>query len=77
MLYLHNISLTVEEDVGVIFIPLLRRGGTYGQIMAEYITHSFTALANIDFILPNGSVTFNQGQNQTYINVSIIDDLDR
>ncbi|XP_048838820.1 adhesion G-protein coupled receptor V1 [Brienomyrus brachyistius] len=71
------INITVEEDVGVIFIPLLRRRGTYGQIMAEYITRSFTALANIDFILPNGSVTFNQGQNQTYINVSIIDDLDR
>uniref|UniRef100_A0A8C9WGZ3 Adhesion G-protein coupled receptor V1 n=1 Tax=Scleropages formosus TaxID=113540 RepID=A0A8C9WGZ3_SCLFO len=71
------VNITVEENVGTIFIPVLRRGGSYGQIIVEFISQDLTALANIDYIFPNDSLTFNHGQNLSYINVSIVDDLDR
>ncbi|XP_076853827.1 adhesion G-protein coupled receptor V1 [Brachyhypopomus gauderio] len=70
------INMTVSEDVGILFIPVLRRVGTYGQITAEFISKGLTAQPGSDYILPNGSVTFGHGQNVSYINVSIVDDLD-
>ncbi|XP_061116243.1 adhesion G-protein coupled receptor V1 [Conger conger] len=71
------VNITVEEEQGTLSIPVLRRGGSYGEVTADYISRGLTALPNMDFILPNGSVTFQQGQNLSYINVTIIDDLDR
>ncbi|XP_035235780.1 adhesion G-protein coupled receptor V1 isoform X2 [Anguilla anguilla] len=71
------VNITVEEERGSLSIPVLRRGGSYGQVTADYISRGLTALPNIDYILPNGSVIFQQGQNVSYINVTIIDDLER
>ncbi|KAJ8285558.1 hypothetical protein GJAV_G00028220 [Gymnothorax javanicus] len=71
------VNITVEEDEGTVSIPVLRSGGLYGEVTAEYISRGLTALPNIDYILPNGSVTFLQGQNLSLIVVTIIDDLDR
>ncbi|XP_015216090.2 adhesion G-protein coupled receptor V1 isoform X1 [Lepisosteus oculatus] len=70
--------ITVEEDAGTVLIPVLRRRGSLGVVMADFISRSVTALPNgIDFSLPNSSVTFYHGQNLTHINVSIVDDADR
>lgn len=63
--------------MGTLSIPVLRRGGSYGEVTVDYISRGLTALPNADFILPNGSVTFLQGQNLSYINLTIVDDLDR
>ncbi|KAJ8380590.1 hypothetical protein SKAU_G00013680 [Synaphobranchus kaupii] len=71
------VNITVEEEEGTLFIPVLRRGGSYGEVTADYISRGLTALPNIDYILPNASVIFHHGQNLSYINVTIIDDLDR
>uniref|UniRef100_A0A8C4S4U8 Adhesion G-protein coupled receptor V1 n=1 Tax=Erpetoichthys calabaricus TaxID=27687 RepID=A0A8C4S4U8_ERPCA len=67
----------VSEDVGVLQIPVFRRQGTFGLVTSEYISKGSTALPNMDYVLPNGSVVFYHGQNQSFINVSIIDDADR
>ncbi|KAK1176563.1 adhesion G-protein coupled receptor V1-like [Acipenser oxyrinchus oxyrinchus] len=72
------LTLHVEEDAGTVVIPVLRRQGTFGLVTADFISRSVTALANgVDYRLPNSSVTFHHGQNQSFINISIIDDMER
>uniref|UniRef100_A0A3B4G959 Adhesion G-protein coupled receptor V1 n=1 Tax=Pundamilia nyererei TaxID=303518 RepID=A0A3B4G959_9CICH len=70
------VNITVEEDVGTLLIPVVRRLGTYGRVSAQFFSRSLTAAPDVDYILYNGSVTFVHGQNTSYINVTIIDDLD-
>ncbi|XP_067838274.1 adhesion G-protein coupled receptor V1 [Heptranchias perlo] len=69
------LSVEVEEDIGILGIPLMRRQGTYGFVTADFISRPITATPNgIDYILPNYTVIFHHGQNQNFINVTIIDD---
>ncbi|KAJ0067530.1 hypothetical protein NL108_008007, partial [Boleophthalmus pectinirostris] len=70
------INITVKEDIGFLLIPVLRKVGTYGLVSAQYISRGLSASQMTDYILHNGSLTFIQGQNTSYINVTIIDDLD-
>nr|XP_056705119.1 adhesion G-protein coupled receptor V1 [Euleptes europaea] len=71
-------SLQVEEDIGLIKIPVLRRRGNYGYVTADFISRSVSALpAGVDYSIINNSVTFHHGQNQSFINVLIIDDYER
>ncbi|KAM6965415.1 adhesion G-protein coupled receptor V1 [Aplochiton taeniatus] len=71
------VSVTVEEDVGFLSVPVVRRVGSYGRVTAQFISRGLTATPDLDYRLANGSVTFSHGQNSSHINVSIIDDLDR
>ncbi|OXB60111.1 hypothetical protein ASZ78_001978 [Callipepla squamata] len=69
------ILLQVEEDAGVIMIPVVRKRGTYGYVTADFLSRSISALPNgVDYIIHNNSVAFHHGQNQTFIYISIIDD---
>ncbi|XP_044225055.1 adhesion G-protein coupled receptor V1 isoform X2 [Thunnus albacares] len=70
------ISITIEEDAGTLLIPVVRRVGSYGQVSAQFISKGLSATPDLDYILNNGSVVFNHGQNTSYINVTIIDDQD-
>ncbi|TKS78901.1 G-protein coupled receptor 98 [Collichthys lucidus] len=70
------VNVTVEEDVGFVLIPVVRRVGSYGLVSAQFISRGLSATPDLDYILDNGSVTFNHGQNTSRINVTIIDDLD-
>ncbi|XP_042344940.1 adhesion G-protein coupled receptor V1 [Plectropomus leopardus] len=70
------VSITVEEDVGTVLIPVVRRRGSYGSVSAQFISKGQSATPDLDYILRNGSVMFVHGQNTSYINVTIIDDLD-
>ncbi|XP_040899032.1 adhesion G-protein coupled receptor V1 [Toxotes jaculatrix] len=70
------VSITVEEDVGTVLIPVVRRVGSYGPISAQFISRGLSATPDLDYILYNGSVVFVHGQNTSYINVTIVDDLD-
>uniref|UniRef100_A0A8C7IVD8 Adhesion G-protein coupled receptor V1 n=1 Tax=Oncorhynchus kisutch TaxID=8019 RepID=A0A8C7IVD8_ONCKI len=72
-----SVNITVEEDVGSVSIPVVRRVGTYGLVTAEYISRGLTASPGLDFGLANGSLTFLHGHNTSHINVTIIDDQDR
>ncbi|XP_056276017.1 adhesion G-protein coupled receptor V1 [Pseudoliparis swirei] len=70
------VNITVEEDVGVVLIPVVRRVGSYGLVSAQFTSRGLSATPDLDYILNNGSATFVNGQNTSYINVTIIDDLD-
>ncbi|XP_076586595.1 adhesion G-protein coupled receptor V1 isoform X2 [Chaetodon auriga] len=70
------VDITVEEDVGSVLIPVVRRVGSYGPISAQFISRGLSATPDLDYILNNGSVVFIHGQNTSYINVTIIDDMD-
>ncbi|XP_068166577.1 adhesion G-protein coupled receptor V1 [Antennarius striatus] len=70
------VSVTVAEGVGSLLIPVVRRLGLYGLVSAAVISRGVTATPGIDYILNNDSVIFVHGQNTSYINVTIIDDLD-
>lgn len=68
----------MEEDVGMIAIPVVRLHGTFGRVTADFIAQSSSALpGGIDYLLHGSSVTFQHGQNLSFINVSIVDDDDR
>ncbi|XP_041793349.1 adhesion G-protein coupled receptor V1 isoform X2 [Chelmon rostratus] len=70
------VDITVEEDVGSVSIPVVRRVGSHGPISAQFISRGLSATPDLDYILSNASVVFVHGQNTSYINVTIIDDLD-
>ncbi|XP_031794624.1 adhesion G-protein coupled receptor V1 [Sarcophilus harrisii] len=67
-------AFTVEEDIGMIMIPVVRLHGTYRNVTAEFISQSFSALLDVDYNVHGNSVIFSHGQNLSFINVSIIDD---
>ncbi|XP_036887970.1 adhesion G-protein coupled receptor V1 [Sturnira hondurensis] len=68
-------AFEVEEDVGLIVIPVVRLHGTHGQVTADFISQSSSAVpGGINYILHGDSVTFQHGQSLSFINVSIIDD---
>lgn len=71
------LCISVEEDTGSLLIPVLRKVGSYGLVSAQYISRGLSATPMADYILYNGSLTFIQGQNTSYINVTILDDRDR
>ncbi|XP_073534717.1 adhesion G-protein coupled receptor V1 isoform X1 [Phyllobates terribilis] len=69
------VSLQVEEDVGLLLIPVLRIHGTYGHVMADFISRGISASPNgVDYTVSNTSLTFQHGQNRSFINIWIIDD---
>ncbi|XP_064499040.1 adhesion G-protein coupled receptor V1 isoform X4 [Pseudopipra pipra] len=69
------ILLEVEEDAGLIMIPVVRKHGTYGIVTADFLSQSISALPDgVDYIIHNNSVIFYHGQNQSFIYISIIND---
>lgn len=68
----------MEEDVGMVMIPVVRLHGTYGRVTADFISQSASAIpGGVDYVLHGSSVTFQHGQNLSFINISIIDDNER
>lgn len=68
----------MEEDAGLIMIPVLRKRGTYGNVTADFLSRSISALPDgVDYVIHNNSVVFYHGQNQSFIYISIIDDAER
>ncbi|NXE93985.1 GPR98 protein, partial [Menura novaehollandiae] len=69
------ILLQVEEDAGLIMIPVVRKRGTYGNVTADFLSRSISALPDgVDYVIHNNSVIFYHGQNQSFIYISIIND---
>lgn len=68
----------MEEDVGMITIPVVRLHGTYGRVTADFISQSSSAVpGGVDYTLLGSTVTFEHGQNLSFINVSIVNDNER
>ena len=73
-----HIPVPVEEDIGTIMIPVQRLHGTHGRVTADLVSQSSSAVpGGVDYVLHGSSVTFQHGQNLSFINVSIIDDDER
>ncbi|KAF7670351.1 hypothetical protein LDENG_00010120 [Lucifuga dentata] len=70
------VNITVTEDVGTLLIPVVRRVSSYGPVSAQFTSRGLSATPDLDYILYNGSVFFNHGQDSSHINITIIDDLD-
>uniref|UniRef100_A0A672JI01 Adhesion G-protein coupled receptor V1 n=1 Tax=Salarias fasciatus TaxID=181472 RepID=A0A672JI01_SALFA len=70
------LSITVEEDVDSVLIPVVRKVGSYGLVSVQFVSRGLSAIPGLDYILNNGSLTFADGQNTSHINVTILDDLD-
>lgn len=70
-------SFLVEEDAGILMLPIVRRAGSFGVVSAQFISNGLSAAAGLDFFLENGSVVFEHGQSIRHINVTIIDDPNR
>ncbi|NWW69684.1 GPR98 protein, partial [Climacteris rufus] len=69
------ILLQVEEDAGLIMVPVLRKRGTYGNVTADFLSRSISALPDgVDYVIHNNSVIFYHGQNLSFIYISIIND---
>uniref|UniRef100_F7FXQ0 Adhesion G-protein coupled receptor V1 n=1 Tax=Monodelphis domestica TaxID=13616 RepID=F7FXQ0_MONDO len=67
-------AFTVEEDVGMLMIPVVRLHGVYGNVTADFISQSISALLHVDYRVHGNSIIFHHGQNLSFINVSITDD---
>lgn len=67
----------MKEDVGSVLLPVVRRVGSYGQVSTQFFSRGLDATPDLDYILRNGTLEFEHGQNTSYINVTIIDDPDR
>lgn len=67
----------MKEDVGSVLLPVVRKVGSYGQVSTYFFSRGLDATPDLDYILRNGTVAFEHGQNTSYINVTIIDDLER
>ncbi|XP_059551072.1 adhesion G-protein coupled receptor V1 [Myotis daubentonii] len=66
-------AFEVEEDVGMIMIPVVRLHGAHGRVTAEFTSQSSSAVPGVDYLLHGDSVTFQHGQSLSFINVSITD----
>ncbi|EHB10698.1 G-protein coupled receptor 98 [Heterocephalus glaber] len=65
-------AFQVEEDVGVVAIPVVRLRGTYGHVAADFVARSPSAVpGGVDHILHSASVAFQHGQNLSFILVSV------
>ncbi|KAM8960806.1 adhesion G-protein coupled receptor V1 [Pelodytes ibericus] len=68
-------AIQVEEDIGTVLIPVMRLRGTFGYVTADFISLGISASPNgIDYAVSNTSVTFQHGQQQSFISVLITDD---
>lgn len=63
--------------MGSVLLPVVRRVGSYGQVSTQFFSRGLDATPDLDYILRNGTLEFEHGQNTSYINVTIIDDPDR
>ena len=61
MLHFAQPSLTVDENVGVVTISVLRTGGTDGDVSVQYGTGDGGALAGNDFEAGNGTLFWSSG----------------
>lgn len=52
----------------------MRRSGQNGQVFVTYITHPGTAKPHEDYYPTEGTLTFQHGQNQLFINVQLKQD---
>lgn len=67
-------SIRVIEDVGVVNVTVLRKGGSSGTLSIDYATIEGTATAGQDYTVTSGSLTFEGGETSKSFQIPITDD---
>ncbi|GET42875.1 DUF4347 domain-containing protein [Microseira wollei] len=66
---------SVSEEAGKVALTVVRTGGSSGTVTVNYSVDDQTALAGSDYVdIPNGSVTFLDGETSKTIEINLIDD---
>ena len=68
------LSFSVTEEAGFAKLPLIRTGGSFGQVSVRYETYNGTATEGVDYVQPSRAVTFEDGERNTTIDIVIQDD---
>lgn len=68
-------ALSVAEAAGSVSIPVVRTGGTQGQVRVSYRTVDGTAQAGLDFVAVTGELVFADGVTSNNIAIALPDDL--
>lgn len=66
-------AYSVLESAGKVTCTVVRSSGE-GKMMVDYATEGVTANAGEDFVETSGVLTFNPGETEKEVTVSIIDD---
>jgi len=65
----------VSEEAGKVALTVVRTGGSSGTVTVNYSVDDQTALAGSDYVdIPNGSLTFLDGETSKTIEINLIDD---
>ena len=67
-------SIRVIEDVGLVNITVLRKGGISGTLTVDFATSDGTATASQDFTSTSGTLSFNAGEPSKSFQIPITDD---
>jgi hypothetical protein len=65
---------TASESAGSALITLTRTGGSDGAVAVNFAIAGGTAVANVNYQLANGTVSFAAGQTSATISVALLDD---
>ncbi|MBZ0114179.1 MAG: hypothetical protein K8J08_17085 [Thermoanaerobaculia bacterium] len=74
-LALSMVASTVSEGGGSVVLPVTRSGGSDGQVTVDYATVPGTAQAGLDFMAVNGTLTWEDGDDDPiHLEIPILDD---
>lgn len=55
-------------------IPLIRKGGNFGDVSVVFVTHNGTATEGVDYVRPQGELIFEDGEREATLDITIRDD---
>ena len=67
-------SVQVIEDLGLLTLTVVRKGGSAGSLSVDYATIDGTAIAGQDYTATSGTLNFNNGETSKSIQFPILDD---
>ncbi|MEL6751712.1 MAG: PQQ-dependent sugar dehydrogenase, partial [Pseudomonadota bacterium] len=67
-------ELSVAEQEGSVFVPIVRTGDLSGSARVQYGVTPDSASAGLDYVAQNGFVTFAPGQDRALVEIDILDD---
>ncbi|XP_058231364.1 adhesion G-protein coupled receptor V1 isoform X3 [Hemibagrus wyckioides] len=70
---LEEARITVQEEAGVVSLPVARAQGLLGRVLVAYRTTPVTAIDSRDYENAEGLLDFLPGERLKYINMTIID----
>jgi Calx-beta domain len=66
--------IQINEDLGLLTLTVLRKGGSTGSVSVDFVTIDGEAMAGQDYTATSGTLTFNAGETSKNIQIPILDD---